>query len=229
MAYRSGSQRAQGAAESPPSAKEEVVLKVLVLGDPATGKTSICKRALTQGFFETYKSTIAVSFENMRLTVDGTKVKLQLWDIAGQDRYQKIVRVYYAKSHGVFIVYDLTDRKSFENVLRWKKEIDDKIRLPNGDSLPCILVGNKSDLCTKPLAKAQGEIDEFCKQHDFTKGFLTSAKENINILEAAEFLCRHVLRTQGLDTFKEARAQDIKPFSPGSDNAKYGSMPEICC
>ena len=94
MAYRSGSQRAQGAADSPPSAKEEVVLKVLVLGDPATGKTSICKRALTQGFFETYKSTIAVSFENMRLTVDGTKVKLQLWDIAGQDRYQKIVLVY---------------------------------------------------------------------------------------------------------------------------------------
>ena len=109
MASRSTQRKRQqaAAAQDPAPAPAEVILKVLVLGDPATGKTSICKRALTNTFFDTYKSTIGVSFENKRLTVDGTNVKMQLWDIAGQDRYQNIVRVYYAKSQGVFVVYDL--------------------------------------------------------------------------------------------------------------------------
>ena len=220
--------RQAAAAQDPAPAPAEVILKVLVLGDPATGKTSICKRALTNTFFDTYKSTIGVSFENKRLTVDGTNVKMQLWDIAGQDRYQNIVRVYYAKSQGVFVVYDLNDRKSFDSVLRWKKEIDDKVRLPNGDPVPCVLIGNKCDVCTKTLSKVQGEIDQFCNEHGFVKGFLTSAKENINIEEAAEFLCRHVLQTQGAEGFKKARPQEAKPFVPGAA-ANNGALPDSCC
>ena len=80
-------------------------------------------RVKGEGFFETYKTTLGVDFEIKRMKVNGENVRLQIWDIMGQERFQEVVRAYYQNTRGVFIVYDLTSKESFSAVLEWKKEV----------------------------------------------------------------------------------------------------------
>lgn len=180
-------------------------MKLLVVGDAATGKTSFCKRTISGVFNDTYKTTVGVDFKIKRLTVDGQKVRLQLWDIMGQERFAGIVRVYYQKTDGVFIVYDLLNQETFDNVLAWKREIDSKVRLPNGDPVPIVLLGNKCDLLERPIEEVQAEMDEFVKQHGFTGGKVISAKSNTNVDDSAAFLAREILKRS-----KDKKASQLK-------------------
>jgi len=166
--------------------KLEYVCKVIVVGDSATGKTSLIER-YTKGHFDRgYKSTIGVDFclKEMKWNRN-TTVNIQLWDIAGQERFASMTRMYYKEARGAFVVFDATRDKTFEGVLKWKSDIDQKIALPNGETIPVILLANKSDLLTKNI---EIDLDEFCRKYGFKKWFLTSAKENIGITEAADYL-----------------------------------------
>ena len=83
----------------------------------------------------------------------------------------KCLQVYYQNTRGVFIVYDLTNEQSFKAVLEWKREIDTKVRLPDGKPVPVVLLGNKSDMISDP-AKTQDELNEFCKNNGFLGGYV---------------------------------------------------------
>ena len=173
---------------------KEYVYKVLVVGDIGTGKTSIIKRFVHNIFSEHYKSTIGVDFALKIMHWDEkTTVKLQLWDIAGQERFGNMTRVYYKEAVGAFVVFDVTRTSTFEAVAKWKNDLDEKVTLgPDDRPIPVVLLANKSDLPRDASLMSQAQIDKYCE-----KGFIgcyeTSAKNNANIEKAAKALVAKIL------------------------------------
>ncbi len=117
------------------------LFKVIVVGDAATGKTAVTMRWATGTFSESYRMTIGVDFAVKIVEADGKKVKLSVWDTAGQERFSHIRPMYFRGARGSIIVYDVTNKKSFENVGNWLEEVK-----KHCDRIPLLLVGNKIDL-----------------------------------------------------------------------------------
>ncbi|TEA29540.1 hypothetical protein DBR06_SOUSAS510108, partial [Sousa chinensis] len=183
----------RGAAAATVPETREHLFKVLVIGELGVGKTSIIKRYVHQLFSQHYRATIGVDFALKVLNWDSrTLVRLQLWDIAGQERFGNMTRVYYKEAVGAFVVFDISRGSTFEAVLKWKSDLDSKVHLPNGNPIPAVLLANKCDQ-KKDSGQNTPEMDQFCKEHGFTGWFETSAKDNINIDEASRFLVENIL------------------------------------
>ncbi|EJY57660.1 AAEL006880-PC [Aedes aegypti] len=177
-----------------PTEKREHLYKILVIGELGTGKTSFIKRYVHQFFSQNYRATIGVDFALKVLNWDqNTIIRLQLWDIAGQERFGNMTRVYYKEAVGAFIVFDVTRNATFEAVIKWKQDLDSKVQLPNGKPIPCILLANKSDQPKQGIVTTPAKLDEYVKEHGFAGWFETSAKENVNIEEAAKSLVNKIL------------------------------------
>ncbi|KAA0202538.1 hypothetical protein HAZT_HAZT006786, partial [Hyalella azteca] len=124
--------------------KNEHLFKILVIGELGTGKTSIIKRYVHQFFSQHYRATIGVDFALKVVSWDAnTVIRLQLWDIAGQERFGNMTRVYYKEAVGAFIVFDVTRAQTFDCVSKWKNDLDTKVTLPNGSPIPTVLLANK--------------------------------------------------------------------------------------
>lgn len=103
-----------------------------------------------------------------------------------------MTRVYYKEAVGAFIVFDVTRNATLDAVVKWKQDLDSKVQLPDGSSIPCVLLANKCDQQKEGLVNSPAKMDEYCKEKNFSGWFETSAKENINIEEAAKFLVNKV-------------------------------------
>ena len=120
----------------------DYLLKVIIVGDGAVGKTALSVRYTQGKFMDDYKMTIGVDFSVKMLDVDGYRVKLQLWDTGGQERFSYLRPLYYSGAVGGLIVFDKTYRPSYENIPKWFQEV----RQNRGPNIPLLLVGNKVDL-----------------------------------------------------------------------------------
>jgi Ras-related protein Rab-32 len=122
-----------------------------------------------------------------------TLVRLQLWDIAGQERFGNMTRVYYKEAVGALIVFDITRPTTFDAVLKWKADIDSKVTLPGTERpIPVVLLANKCDLA-KEWAQGPGQMDKFCVDGGFVGWFEVSAKEDINVDKSATFLVSKIM------------------------------------
>ncbi|XP_045699402.1 ras-related protein Rab-32 [Phyllostomus hastatus] len=197
------------AATGAPETREHL-FKVLVIGELGVGKTSIIKRYVHQLFSQHYRATIGVDFALKVLNWDSrTLVRLQLWDIAGQERFGNMTRVYYKEAVGALVVFDISRGSTFEAVLKWKNDLDSKVHLPSGGPIPAVLLANKCDQ-KKDSGQNSSQMDQFCKEHGFSGWFETSAKDNINIDEAARFLVENILMNQQSFPNEENDADKIK-------------------
>ncbi|XP_034270776.1 ras-related protein Rab-38 [Pantherophis guttatus] len=189
-----------------PRGPREHLYKVLVIGDLGVGKTSVIKRYVHHHFSPHYRATIGVDFALKVLRWDSDAlVRLQLWDIAGQERFGNMTRVYYRDAVGAFIVFDVTRPATFEAVTKWKQDLDTKLTLPNGQVVPTVLLANKCDQDQELLVNNGFKMDQFCKDNGFVGWFETSAKDNINIEEAARCLVKHIISSNS------EPGQPIKP------------------
>ena len=151
------------------------LFKVLMVGDSGVGKSSMLLRFVDDMFSETFISTIGVDFKIKNIQMHDKILKLQIWDTAGQERFRTITSAYYRGAHGILIVFDLTDMKSFKDVSDWKKEIN-RYAINN---VVLLLVGNKSDVSTRRVVEysaAKALADE-----NGMKYIETSAKSNIAV------------------------------------------------
>ena len=167
---------------------DDCVYKVLLLGDSTVGKTCFLLRYCDKTFQEAHLSTIGLDYrlKNMTLT-SGKKIKLQIWDTAGQDRFRAITKNYYKGANGIIIIYDVTNPQTYENVKIWITQIREEAN-PN---VVIYLAGNKIDV---------DEEEKLVKTEDGQKianefklpFFETSAKEGINVNEAFESLVEKI-------------------------------------
>lgn len=175
---------------------KEYLFKVLVIGELGTGKTSFIKRYVHHFFSSHYRATIGVDFALKVMNWPNSIVRIQLWDIAGQERFGHMTRVYYKEAAGAFIVFDVSRPQTFEAVLKWKSDLDSKVCLPDGSPIPCLLLANK---CDESKAGSLGEetfLDQFCRDNKFIGWYYTSPKENINVEESANFLVRKIIQNK---------------------------------
>ena len=117
------------------------LFKILLLGETGVGKSSIIVRYCDDKFHNTYMSTIGVDFTIKTVYYNNRVCKFQIWDTAGQERFRSITSTYYRGASGIILVYDITDRSSFETLNRWISDIKNLCL----EDIPVIIVGNKCD------------------------------------------------------------------------------------
>ena len=98
-------------------------IKCVVVGDGAVGKTCLLVRYAYDSFSPTFITTIGIDFKIKHLDLDDAKVKLQIWDTAGQERFRTITVSYFKGAHGIILLYDVTDRETFESIRNWIQQV----------------------------------------------------------------------------------------------------------
>ncbi len=154
---------------------EKVQKKILLLGDGAVGKTSLVHRFVEGVFNERYKATIGVDiFSKVVKTLTG-EVELQLWDLSGQAHFSAVRSKFYNKADGALLVFDLTNKKTFENLESWLTETKNGV----GSDIPMFILGNKMDLADLISVQDQ-EVSSFVNEHKW-QWAKSSAKTGENV------------------------------------------------
>ncbi|XP_019408816.1 PREDICTED: ras-related protein Rab-28 isoform X3 [Crocodylus porosus] len=157
-------------------------LKLVLLGDGTSGKTSLATRFAQEAFGKQYKQTVGLDFFLKRITLPGNvNVTLQLWDIGGQTLGGKMLDKYIYGAQGILLVYDITNYQSFENLEDWYNVVK-KVNEESETQPLVALVGNKIDLEHMRTVKADKQ-QRFCQENGFSSHFV-SAKTGDSV-----FLC----------------------------------------
>ena len=163
--------------------KRELYYKILILGDSSVGKTCFLTRYADDRFEDTHIATTGMDYKLKNITLEnGKTVKLQIWDTLGQDRFRSITKNYYKGAHGIILIYDITERKTFESVSNWVKTIRDEA----DEKVVIVLAANKSDFEEKRQV-SQEEGEKLAQDLNLTF-FECSAKDNKNINETFDDL-----------------------------------------
>ena len=146
--------------------------KIVLVGDSCVGKSSIVNKFVYNSFQKYQETTIGASFAAKNILIDDQKSRIQIWDTAGQERYKSLVPMYYKNASAALIVYDLTEKKTFDNAMIWFEEIT-----KNTEKCLIALVGNKYDLENQIDKK---EIEEYVNKNNILH-IEVSAKNGLNI------------------------------------------------
>jgi small GTP-binding protein len=156
------------------------VIRLSIIGDSKTGKTSIINRYLGQEFSIDMISNIGIDKQEViKKMKDGNEMKIIIWDTAGQERFHSISSGTIKNSQGIIVCFALNDRSSFDNVLTWLQDVREI-----SSKIPIVLFGNKCDLIEERKVTNE-EAKEFADNNEIIY-FETSAKDNINIKEGFE-------------------------------------------
>ena len=204
------------------------LLKYIIIGDSAVGKSNLLLQYTFGEFIEEYKNTIGVEFGAKNVDIDNKSYRIQIWDTAGQECFKSITRAYYKNSVCAIVVYDITCLDSFNNVSSWIE--DCKNYSPK--NVYIVLVGNKSDLEERrqiPTEKGQEIADKFGISF-----FETSAKTGSNVVKIFEESAKEIAKRIDSD-FYDLNDEDCGIIK-GKKNIKVsnskklgGKQKKKCC
>jgi len=182
----------------------EASFKIITMGNSGVGKSSIIKRFIS-GKFETKTiSTIGFGSFNKEITLkNGTKIKLNIIDTAGQENYKALSASYIKNADGVLFVFAFDDKKSFEDISGWITNFKENSKVDFSEKLPAYLVGNKCDL---DLVIDKEDIEKLKTEHKFFGYIETSAKEGNNINEVFQNMGEMFIQIYG----KRKNKQNVK-------------------
>lgn len=179
--------------------QEQVIFKLVLLGDGMVGKTSIRQRYLGKEFSTSYLATLGADFAIKELTFKNYLVRYQIWDLAGQPRFNQLRRAFYLGAQGGIVIYDISNRDSLNNVQNWITEFFQN----NGKGAqPIVLIGNKKDLREKgvdTIARDEGEkvAGTLASELDIPVPFVeVSAMTGENIEEAFQLITSYYFETR---------------------------------
>ena len=156
----------------------DFLFKILLVGNSSVGKSSLFLRFVDDIWNDVFVPTIGVDFKIKTLKINEKNVKLQIWDTAGQERFRTIISSYYRGAQGILLVFDVTEKESFESLNNWLIEIEKNAN----KNVVKILIGNKSDLEDKRVI-SYSQAKDFADSNGL-KYVETSAKTNNNVTEA---------------------------------------------
>ena len=168
----------------------DLKFKIIVIGESRVGKTSLIKRYTKDQFGGVYLTTVGIDFQDKTIEIEDKKVKLQVWDTAGQERFRNVAKNYFQSSNGFLLVFDITDKESFQKLNDFWME---QLNMHAPKKAKSVLVGNKSDLAGQRQVSIE-DAEEFAKDNNL-KYYEVSAKEGTKVVELFFYLANEIYQS----------------------------------
>lgn len=204
-----------------PKATYDVLYRLVLIGDSGVGKTAILLRYSDNMFNTSFITTIGIDFRIKTIEVNGKKVKLQIWDTAGQEQFHSVATSYYRNAHGIMLIYDITSAQSFIHISKWVSNISNNAPT----NVKQVLLGNKCDMeeNKRVIEKDRGKT----LAEELNMPFLeTSAKADTNIDVAFELITQMIMEG---DTERREAVEDVVNLNGGSVKGGGSSRKKKCC
>ena len=205
----------------------DITLKILLIGDSYVGKTSLLLQYIERECPENHMATIGVEFRDKIIQIDNKKVKLQVWDTSGQERYRSITKNFYRNADGVMFVCDVTKEKTFDNIKNW---LIDSEQNANNSNFKKILVGNKIDLKEERVIDTQ-QLQNFANKKEMNF-YETSAKDGTNVDHIFTELAKLILEDKSDQQIKEEfshKNRSLSVYSKESEESNNPKKKKGCC
>ena len=198
----------------------DVLIKLVILGDIAVGKSNYLYRFVDGDFNPIYVSTVGFDFKSKicKLPESGKMVKFQIWDTAGQERYMSMNKNLFQRVHGIILMYDISKEETYNNLDNWMKHIKE-----NSNECPIVLIGNKSDLDSE--RKVPIENGEKYAKDNNTIFFEASAKTGTNIEESILALGEIIIKNE---MFMKDRERAKSEYVVSKSTTKNKSKKKCC-
>ena len=178
--------------------------KIILVGDPGVGKTSILTKFVTNEYQPVYSSTIGVEFKLKDIHINNNCARLKIWDTCGQEKFRAITRQYFKNSNGVFIVFDLTNKDTIKRLNVWMKDINDNV----SNDFFVFLIGNKVDIKDRDISISE-EAKQFANNQKINY-YEVSAKTGSGIYNVFEKMANKLITRDKMDKNRDNKMNQKK-------------------